>query len=601
MDSAVSTEADASPRWGARDWLRALALLVATVAAYFPALRGGLLWDDDGHVTKPALQSLHGLGRIWFELGATQQYYPVLHSAFWVEHRLWGDATLGYHLVNVLGHSLSALLFVRLLQKLLPPAWRGAAWIGGGLFALHPVGVESVAWISEQKNILSTLFYLSAALAYLRFDRTRAPRDYAAAAGCFVLAVLSKTVAATLPAALLVVFWWQRGRLSLRRDVVPLLPALALALAAGLLTAWVERRFIGAHGTEFTLNPLERVLLAGHVAWFYAGKLAWPFRLSFIYPRWFVTAAAPRQYAWVLALLALLAVLWARRRRSRGLLAGVLVFLGSLFPALGFVDVYPFRYSYVADHFQYLASLGLFALVAGGWARWAGGAPAASPGPRRRLARAAALAVMAGLAVLTWRQSHAYTDIDTLYRSTLAVNPRAWLAHNNLAVRLAAEGRPADAVAHYQAALQWGPPYPETYNNLGLALAAAGRLEAALAPFEAALKARPDYADAHYNLGLALSGLGRREEAIFHYRAAIASDPDRGEFHNNLGTALAESGQLPAAITEFAAAVRLQPGNAAAHANLGRAWQYAGHADAAAAEFAIAQRLGAEAPQRSQP
>ncbi len=597
MDPAVPNKADDSPRWGAHDWLAALVLTGVTVAAYLPGLTGGLLWDDDGHVTKPALQSLHGLWRIWFEIGATQQYYPVLHTAFWVEHRLWGDATLGYHLVNVLGHSLSAVLFARLLQKLFPAGRRRAAWIGAALFALHPVGVESVAWISEQKNILSTLFYLGAALAYLRFDRTRAARDYGVAAGFFALAVLSKTVAATLPAALLVVFWWRRGRLSLRRDLVPLLPAFVFALAAGLLTAWVEKRFIGAQGTEFTLNAVERILLAGHVAWFYAGKLAWPFHLSFIYPRWFVTAASLRQYAWVAALLGLLAVLWAGRRRSRGPLAAVLFFLGSLFPALGFVDVYPFRYSFVADHFQYLASLGLFALVAGGWGRW-GAAPA---GPRRRLALAPAVIVMAGLAILTWRQSRAYTDLDTLYRSTLAANPRAWLAHNNLAVRLAAEGRPEESVAHYEAALQWGPKYPETYDNLGLALAAAGRLDAAIPPFEAALRARPAYADAHYNLGLALSGLGRLEEAIVQYRAAIASDPDRGEYHNNLGTALAETRQLPAAITEFEAAVRLQPGNAAAHANLGRAWQYSGDPAAAAAELAIAQRLRAQAAQRSQP
>ena len=194
-----------------------------------PALQAGFIWDDDGHVTRTDLRDLSGLYRIWFEFGATQQYYPVLHSAFWLEHLVWGDSPLGYHLLNVLLHASAACLFGVLLRRLAVP---GAA-LAALLFALHPVCVESVAWISEQKNTLSLVFYLCAALAYLRFTERRRGTVYLLATGLFVLALLTKTVTASLPAALLVVFWWQRGRLEWRRDVVPLLPWFALGRGVG--------------------------------------------------------------------------------------------------------------------------------------------------------------------------------------------------------------------------------------------------------------------------------------------------------------------------------------------------------------------------------
>ena len=247
-------------------------IFCATLAAYWPALRGGLVWDDASHVTTPPLQSLHGLWRIWFDLGATQQYYPLLHSAFWTEHRLWGSAVLGYHLTNVILHAVSACLLVRIVRRLSLPG----AWLAGLVFALHPVCVEAVAWISEQKSTLSGVFCLGAALVYLRFDQSRRRTQYFWALGLFVLALASKTVTATLPAALLVVFWWQRGRLDFRRDLRPLLPWFALGAAAGLFTAWVERTYIGATGADFALTWVERVLLAGRVIWFYAGKVVWP-------------------------------------------------------------------------------------------------------------------------------------------------------------------------------------------------------------------------------------------------------------------------------------------------------------------------------------
>jgi tetratricopeptide (TPR) repeat protein len=548
-------------------------VFAATLLVYSPALRGGLVWDDDHHLPPPAMQSLHGLGRIWGELGATQQYYPFLYSAFWLEHRLWGDATLGYHLVNVFGHAAAACLFALLLRRLAGSFLRGGEWLAALLFALHPVSVESVAWISEQKNTLSTVCYLLAALAYLRFDEDRQPRTYALALGLFVLALLGKTVTASLPAALLVAFWWRRGSLSWKRDAVPLLPWLGLGAAAGLFSGWFERVYVGAHGDIFDLSAAQRGLIAGRAIWFYLGKLLWPANLAFIYPRWTVDPAAAWTWLFPAAALALLAFLWRFRTRNRAPLAALLFFGGTLFPTLGFLNVYPFRFSYVADHWQYLASLGIFALAAGGWARW-GRTPAA---------RAAALLVLAVLGVLSWRQARMYSDIDTLYRTTLEKNPDCWLAHNNLANRLLAEGRIGEAIGHYQAAARLDARDPESWDNLGLALAAAGRRPEAAASFEAALRLRPDYPEAQYNLGLVLSDAGRLPEAIGHYEAAQRLSPGRAEIHNSLGAALARSGELPAAIAQFEAALRLEPGNVQARANL-----------------ALARRLLA-APQRSQP
>ena len=290
------------------------------------------------------------------------------------------------------------------------------AWLAAAIFALHPVHVESVAWITELKNTLSAVFYLSAMLAYLRFDETRQTQFYWLALALFVLGLLSKTVTATLPAALLVIFWWQRGRLEWRRDMLPLVPYFMLGAVAGLTTAWVERSMIGAAGTDFELTLVQRGLLAGRVIWFYVSKLLWPANLVFIYPRWDIDPAVWWQWLFPVAALAVLAVLWLIRRHSRAPLAGWLLFVGTLFPVLGFLNVYPFLYSYVADHFQYLSSLGLIALAAAAISLLIGRLRQPTP----YAASGLCLILLATLAVLTWQQSHMYRDVFTLYQTTLA-------------------------------------------------------------------------------------------------------------------------------------------------------------------------------------
>lgn len=426
------------------------ALLAALLAAYWPSLGGAFLWDDAGHVTHPELQSWSGLLRIWFEPGATQQYYPLLHTAFWLEHHLWGEAPLGYRLINLVWHAASAWLMVALLRRLALPG----SLLAGFIFALHPVAVESVAWITEQKNTLSTLFYLLAALTWLRFEDDRTPGRYARASAWFVAALLTKSVTATLPAALLVLAWWRRGRLTWREDVRPLLPWLVVGAGAGLFTAWFERTGIGAEGSDFALGPVERGLLAGRLVWFYLGTLAWPAQLAFFYPRWAIDASAIWPYLFPAAALALVSLLVWQARRRRGPLAAALLFGGTLFPALGFVNIYPFVFSYAADHFQYLASISAFAAAAATAVVLARAAAAKLDWFRPRVAAAVVLVI---LGLLTWRQAGHYVDNITLYRATLERNPGSWIAHHNLATELAARGEAADAVVHARRALALKP------------------------------------------------------------------------------------------------------------------------------------------------
>jgi len=555
-------------------WLFPL-LFLATLIAYWPALSAGFIWDDAGHVTRPDLQSLSGLVRIWFEVGATQQYYPLLHSAFWLEHKLWGDSALGYHLLNILLHAANACLFARLLQRLAIPGAAFAAF----LFALHPVCVESVAWISEQKNTLSALLCLCAALTYLNFHDTRFPArnsepktqnpklgTYALASVLFLAALLTKSVTATLPAALLVLLWWRQGSLHFRRDVLPLLPWFALAFAAGLHTAHFERTQIGADGAAFALTFTERLLLAGRAPWFYLGKLLWPVDLVFIYPRWTLDTSSLAQWLFVLATLALLAAAFFAPKWTawgRGALTALLLFGGTLFPVLGFVNVYPFLFSYVADHFQYLATLPILTLFAAVAAHTVERLPLKNP----KLALLATPLLLL-LGFLTFQQSRTYHDTLTLWQTTATRNPSAWIAHNNLALALTERGRIQEAITHLETALTLRPDYPQALSNLGDNLTRLGRPREALPLLERALALQPDFADAHNNLGSAYAALDRYTDAIPAFERALALNPRHPVAHRNLGFAIAASGRNADAVPHFTRAVELAPRDPQAHLGL---------------------------------
>lgn len=556
--------------------LAGVALIVcATLAAYSFSLSGKPLWDDDAHLTAPALQSLHGLWRIWFELGATQQYYPLLHSAFWFEHRLWGDAVFGYHLTNILLHSFSACLVVFIVRRL----GLAGAWMAGLIFALHPVAVESVAWMAEQKNTLSTVFYLSASLTYLRFDKSRRKIDYLQAIGFFVMALLSKSVTATLPAALLVVFWWQRGRLEWKRDVVPLLPWLGLGVTAGIITSWVERIYIGAQGAGYSLTILERCLLAGRATWFYLSKLIWPANLIFIYPRWTIDADVWWQYLFPAGLLITFVAFLVLARRQRGPLAALLFFAGTLFPALGFINVFPFIYSYVADHFQYLAMLGVIVPVASLisiGAAWLGEKV-------RFLDFATCAMLLLVLGIVTWNQTSMYSDVETLWRRTVTNNPRSFMAYNNLGKVKLDQGWIGEALLYFQVAVMLKPDYAEANNNLGNALRANGRVEEAIVYFRKSTAFRPSVAAFHGDLANTLAEAGHLREAVSQYELALAINPADVRLSNNLAWILSTSSDSAVrngsrAVELAGKAVKLSGGNdpvttstlAAAYAETGR-------------------------------
>lgn len=588
------TAARAGP-WPARVSLPALGagfgLVILVVIFYLPATRCGYIWDDDTYVRdNPALRSPGGLRQIWFDLSASPQYYPLVYSSYWLEYRLWGAAPRGYHVVNVLLHAGVAVLLWRVLRHIRVPG----AWAAAALFALHPVHVESVTWITERKNVLSGVLYLGAALAYLHYalpGEGRAARGrgawlYVLALVLFSGALLSKTVTCTLPAVLVLVLWWRRGRLH-GRDWLALAPFFVLGIAAGLLTRWVEKYYTGAAGAEWTFSFVERCLIAGRALWFYAGKLLWPHPLIFIYPRWAIDAGAWVQYVFPITAVVVLAALWLLRGRiGRGPLVGVLCFAGTLFPALGFFDVYFMRYSFVADHWQYLASAALLAVFAG-----AGATLAARFGARGRALAGGVLAVcLALLGGLTWRQSWAYTDLEGLWRDTLRKNPDAWMAHNNLGSVLQRSGRVDEARAAYARALELNPHFAQAHANLGALARLKGQLDEARQHYEEALRIDPQYPTAHYNLGNLYKDQGRYAEAQEAYRRALAAAPADAQAHVNLGWVLMTLNDNDAAAEHFRAALRIQPQLAPAHLNLGIIQENQGDAAAALASYTAAVR-----------
>ena len=555
-------------------WQGGLIVLLVFLA-YLPALRGGFIWDDDAYVThNPTLHDLGGLQRIWFELGAVPQYYPMVHTTFWLEYHLWGLHPVGYHLINVLLHAAAAIFLWQVLLRL---RIRGA-WLAAVLFALHPVCVESVAWITERKNVLSAVFYFTAALAFLRFVALEEPDGpnrlrwywYLGALVLFMAALLSKTVTCTLPAALLLVCWWKKGRVQ-RGEILPLLPFFALGVGLGLITAWMEKFHVGAQGAEWSLTFADRCLIAGRALWFYAGRLVWPAHLTFIYPRWKIEPEVWWQWLFPVAAVGVVAGLWlARRRIGKGPLVAVLFFAGTLGPALGFVNVYPMRFSFVADHFQYLASVGLITLCAVGLARM----PRVMP---------ATLVVLLG--ALTWQQAGIYRNLETLWRDTLANNPDCWMAHNNLGKYLINEGRIEEAMEHYHKAIQINPNNPEGLTGLGIALAAKGRFDEEIENYRKAIQINPDFYGAPYNLGIALAARGQFDEAIENYYKAIQINPNSFGALNNLGLALAAKGRFDEAIKNYYKAIQIKPNFFEALDNLGIALAAKGRFDEAIENF----------------
>lgn len=654
MDQVVTVREIRLPFWR-QAWFQALLLIALVLVAYTPVFRAGFIWDDESHLTRnPCVIGPLGLREVWTTAQAV--YYPLVLTTFWAVHKLAGLNPLPYHALNVLFHAFSAILLWRVLRLL---QIRGA-WLGAAFWALHPVMVQSVAWVTELKNTQSCAFYLLSILFFLKWkDGTRlasrlsCPRTgnrhslaFALSLIFFLLATLSKPSVVMLPVVLALSIWWLDRKIRWR-DTITLAPFALISVVASAWTIWEQRFHARAVGPEWTQTFPERLIIAGKAIWFYLGKLFWPQPLIFIYPRWDVHAWNVVGYLPLLAAIAALVALWCIQTKwSRASFFAFAYYVVSLFPVLGFFSVYFFRYSFVSDHFQYLASMGPLALAGAGIAALFGGfdetpeqlvpeldaAPRSSTivSPQLRLILIGGLCgiFLLLLGFLTRRQTAQYHDLFALYTKTLQENPACWMAHYNLGIAFSEQGqvdqaigqyrqavalRPdyaeahynlgrllvehgqlSEAVSHYEKAAAINPADAEAQNNLGVTLFGIGRIDDAIAHYRKALDARPDYAEASCNLANALIAKEDFENAITRYKACLAAIPDQEEARYNLASALLRQGRPDEAIVEYQKVLQAHPASADAHANLGIAWSSTGRAQDARIEYTKALRISPE-------
>jgi tetratricopeptide (TPR) repeat protein len=617
-------------------WLWSLLLIGLVFVAYARVFNAGFIWDDESHLTQnPCVVGPLGLKEVWTTARAV--YYPLVLTTFWALHKVVGLTPWPYHLVNVLLHAGSAVLLWHVLRQL---NVRGA-WLGAALWALHPVMVQSVAWITEVKNTQSCLFYLLSIFCFLKWsqasridqvsqehDAANQPKavsiDFQQRTGdrslmffvlslCFfLLATLSKPSVVMLPVVLALCVWWQTGRIR-GRNVSALVPFIVISAVASLWTIFEQKFHAGAIGAEWAQSWPERLIIAGRAIWFYLSKLVWPGPLIFIYPRWEIDSSQLSAYLPVLAALAgLLTLWWLPAKWGRAAFFAAAYYVVSLFPVLGFFDVFFFRYSFVSDHFQYLASMGPLALLGAGIVTAIGRfgvrtSDLASDTEARQFSseiavvrsRSFLLPATSGiflflLVFLTWRQTAVYHDLITLYTATLRKNPGCWMAYYNLGIALSAQGKTDEAIAHYQQAIELRPGYAEAHYNLGRLLAQKGQLNDAVSHYERALEINPADAEARNNLGVTLFGIGRVDEAIVHYEEALKIRPDYAEASCNLANALLSKGDLDGAVARYSTCLALSPNQAEAQYNLASALLRMGRTDEAIAHYQKVLELQAD-------
>ena len=596
-----------------RDWFWALLLIAFVLIAYARVFRADFIWDDESHLTRnPCVIGPLGLKEIWTTARAV--YYPLVLTTFWTLHKFVGLNPFPYHLLNILLHSASAVLLWRILQLL---KVRGA-WLGAALWALHPVMVQSVAWITELKNTQSCMFYLLSILFFLkwgdqggavsgppqRWIGDRRSLGFVLSLVFFILATLSKPSVVMLPFVIALCIWWMRAKIRWR-DALTLTPfALISALASGW-TIWEQKFHAHAVGPDWAQTFPERMIIAGKAIWFYLGKLVWPDPLIFIYPRWDLDSSKVLAYLPLLAAFAGLVALWfIPAKWGRALLFAAAYYVVSLFPVLGFFTVFFFRYSFVSDHFQYLASMGPLALAGAGIATLVerlsetAGVLASDTdvlqrlgnnftGSRKRLVLSGGLCgiLLISLGFLTWRQTAEYHNLLSLYRATLQQNPSCWMAHYNLGIVLSEKGEADQAIDHYRRAVDLRPDYAEAHYNLGRLLVEQGQFDEAIAHYEKAATINPTDAEAQNNLGVTLFGIGRADEAIAHYRKALEIQPDYAEASCNLASALIAKGDFDGAIARYTACLAAIPDQEEARYNLASALLRKGRIDEAIIQY----------------
>lgn len=538
--------------------LPALALLAMSILAYIPAFSATYIWDDDAYVTgNPFLKDAAGLHAIWFKWGATPDYYPLTFTTFWLEHQVWQDNPHGYHAVNIVLHGIGAVLLWRVLLRLrMSP---GVAFVAAAVFAVHPVHVESVAWICERKNVLSGILYFLAMLSFFRFYRYEDDEPIAArrwpwlvmTIALYLLAELAKTVALTLPLVLLAIIWWKRGRVTLREIAIAVV---MLALGAPLCypAMWTQHHIVGAYGTEFDQTLAQRVLIAGRVLWFYAGKIVWPAELIFIYPKWSVAPGVWWQWLFPITAAATPVVLWIMRRRiGRGPLAAALCFGVTLAPAVGFFRIYWHRYTYVADHVQHLASTALVVLLVAAGAA----AIARFARSRPRVPVIVSAIVLFALGARTFAQAFVYRDAMTLWEHTIEHDPDSWMAISNRGVQYELINRLDLARKDYVRAIEINPDHYESLTNLALILRREKNDAEAEKLLIRALKAHPRYTAAYNTYAQLMIDRGDTAEAVALQRKALEQRPGDYETRYQLAIALARrAGDVPGADSDAAIA-----------------------------------------------
>jgi tetratricopeptide (TPR) repeat protein len=517
-------------RTGLKLLLSCVFIFVICFIAYIPAIKGGFIWDDNTYLTaNPLITAPDGLWRIWLSTDTPSQYFPLVYTMFRLEHRLWGFDPIPYHIDNVAIHVICSLLLWQVLRRLSIPG----AFLAAALFALHPVNVESVAWITERKNVLMLFFSLLSLLFWLDLSlRTlTAPRRvflYVLSLLCYALALFSKTTACVLPVALILVLWLKRVPLRPKRFLL-VAPYVAMGLAMGLLSVWWEHtQQATGRLVDIQLSFVEHLLLAARALWFYAAKIFFPVNLTFSYPRWKIDSADPFQYIWLLACLAVVAVLWRwRTRLGRGPIAAVLFFVAALSPMLGFIPLYTFVYTWFADHYQYMAAIALITLAAA-----AGSRLFARLGKYAKISATLVSAVLLlTCAVLTWRQCRIYANPEALWRDTLEKNPDSWLAHNNIGRIFLMQNEPDETIYHLTRVLELLEDEPVAH------------------PYNIAV--------AHFNLAVAYRFLDRYDDAIEHFRSALDAYPDDAQTHYELADALIKQGDLRLAIVHLHSALDL--------------------------------------------
>jgi len=557
-----------------------LLIFLLTFAVYWPALHGDYLWDDGVMLTENRLvQKSDGLKDIWFST-KPHDYLPITLTSFWLEWRLWKLNSTGYHATNVALHALGAILLWRVLRRLKIPG----AWLAAAVFAVHPVCVPSVAWIAERKNVLSLVFYLLSILCYLRDDeqcqvsgvRCQEKESrftfhvscwYFLSLLAFLLALLSKASVVMLPFVFLGLAAWRLGKI-IKRDLIRTIPFFAFSFILGLVTIWFQKHRAIAGGS--TDDFLTRIVGGGWSVWFYLWKALAPINLTMIYPRWEISPASPLPYLPWLLWLALFFALWRFRRTwARPILFGLGYFFITLAPVLGVFNMSFFMHARVADHLQYLALIGIVVLVVSG-GTWAAQQKFTSHFSKVEFRAGAAALFILPFCFLTWQRAHAFANSENLWRDNVQKNPKAWGAHNNLGLAVAAQGNTEEAMQHYRASIRAKPDYANAHNNLGLALHSQKKFTEALEHYAAALQSEPKFADVHNNLGNVLMEQGKLDEAVASYHTALKYKPAFVFTHNNLGYALYRQKKYDEAIARYSIALQLDPHYTIARNNLGR-------------------------------